>query len=803
MRTLILTLGLLLLAIAGRADDFPTDFPPTFKFHETYRDTVIADPDFPGDYLLSPKGDLFIQAVGSLGTYDLNQIDIFTGYGLSVGDFDMEGFLSDDENFDPTDPAHNRSFTYQIDGLDMNGDPIVAGTLSIGWQTGRVTISFNSHNATDQETVVATDYYPDVNEPNIDRDDLIAAFSFGPYSLDLRSVYLTGSASANPDPQGRVPDNLSVVDIYGAMDSVLPTVTITSPAAGSTLTVEDAPYPPGVSNIIGTVADTRSVNGVTFPGAVNGVEVRLGTNPTDGTFVAANVDANGNWILPNVPLVLGKNYLTVRAFDEDGNTTTLSTRSFTYSLLGPVTVTAAASGYAPADTKVAGTVTGSFFKVGSKKLTLTLGQTPPKDTTIKSAGTSLTVVATPGVGSVFNGWTGTINGNPVLNEVTSTLTFDARPNLILTANFTPNPFTTAIVGKYNGLVTGTNAAGRGTFSLALTKTGLFTGTFKVGALVLPVKGVVLGNGLWKGTVKKSGKSYDITLNLNVGLNGDRQIGGTLSGNGLNSAFTINLNAWKKKTNESAAYAGGYTVLLPASANNVDANFPQGIGYGKVTIGKVGTVTFVGKLGDGSAVTASTTLVKLTSGAVSFPLHIALDKSLGNVSGTVLYDNTQTTTDLTGTLEWAEPVSGGVEPQTFNGQISLQGSLYTKPATGTRVIFESGAGSAALTLAAPLFSKPTTTPAKVPPSALGPMTFPVSLTTANTLGPVDPQNPVDLAVAKQVKLKINATTGLITGSYYDPVFKRAVLIFGAASRKANMAGGVFVRGNRAGQLLLSP
>jgi len=77
MRKLLIALSFLLCVVLGRADDFPTDFPPTFKFHETYKDVVIADPDFPGDFLLSPRGDLSIQATGSLGGYDLNQIDFF------------------------------------------------------------------------------------------------------------------------------------------------------------------------------------------------------------------------------------------------------------------------------------------------------------------------------------------------------------------------------------------------------------------------------------------------------------------------------------------------------------------------------------------------------------------------------------------------------------------------------------------------------------------------------------------------------------------------------------------------------
>ncbi len=788
MRPFLFVLGLLLLVIGGRADDFPTDFPPTFKFQETYDDVVVADPDFPGDFLLSPRGDLFIQAVGSLSGYDQNEIDPFTGYNISVGDFEWEGLLSDDSDYDPADPNHNHIFTTTMDGLDANGDPITVWTLTILWPANRVTITLSSHNAPDQVDVASADYYPDVDEPNINRDDLIAAFGFGPFSLDFRTVHMIGNARTTTD--GRVSDNLSHVQLWGAMDSVLPTVTISNPAAGAKLTVNDSPD--GFYNITGTVSDTYAVNGITFPGVINAVEVKLSDNANTGDFVPAQVDSFGNWVLPNTPLILGTNFLTVRAFDEDGNTTTLPARSFKYSLQGALTVTASATGYSGVNGLTAGTVTGSFFKVGSKKLTMVVGQTAPKDSTTQNAGDTLTVTAVPGVGSVFNGWKGVVSGNTVINEVTETLHFDARPGMTLTADFVPNPFSTTLVGKYQGLFTGASAAERGTLKLALTKTGAFSATVKLGALTLPVKGKVLGSGFWKGNVTKAGKTYSITLNLSIAPNGERRISGNVSGNGLNSDFIADLNSWKGKTNEATAYVGSYTVLLPPSPDNMDTSFPIGVGFGRVVIGKLGTVAFTGKLADGSPATAASTLVKLTTGAVSFPLFISLDKGLGNVSGVVTYDNTQPTSDLSGTLDWAEPTTTGNEPQAFEGQIALNGSLYTKPPVNTRAILEASAGVGHFTIAAPAFSKPT----KMIPTPLGPSSFDVTLNTLNATDPFDPSG-------LKPKLKINPTTGLVTGTYWDAAFKKSIPFSGAVSRKANQGGGVFIRGNRAGEILLTP
>lgn len=797
MRFLILSLTLLLCAVAGRADEFPTDFPVSFRFHETYKDKVVGDPDFPGDFLVVPSGILQITAVAPVTKAVTDTLDESSPIYIEVGDFVIDRLLGDlDGDYDPLDPEHNRSVTIVLQGFNSNGDFEDVGSFNVTWLTsGRVTMSVTVTDSTEDYTVAATEYYPNINDPAIDSENLTVALQFGPYTLDIRTVYMIGRAISEPDPQDRVFEDLSDVDLYGAIDSVKPSVAIAFPPppppgiSKTVITVNESPN--GLYTFSGTSSDTRSVNGQTFPNKVNQVEVQHGIAAGQGNWVNAPVDEFGNWSLPNVQLFLGSNFVTVRATDADSNFE-ISQRSFTYALNGNVTVTASASNYTGAAGSVAGTVSGSFFKVGTRKITMLVGGTPPIDKTLHDAGKLLKVTAVPGVGSVFNGWKGTINGNTVLDEVPEVLTFEAKPNLILTADFVPNPFTPAIVGKYQGLITGPDPAGRGTFRLTLSKTGGFTGTVTIGALALPIKGKVLGSGIWRGIVKKLNKTYNIALNLNVGLNGDRQVAGTVTGNGLNSAFVADLNTWKSKTNEATAFAATYNVLLPAAQTNSDPNFPAGVGYARVTITKLGSVKFLGKLGDGSPLVGTSTLVQRPSGPVVFPLHVALDKKLGGVSGLVTYDATQPTSDLSGNLEWQEPATTGVDPFAFSGRIALHGSRYTKP-VGTRVILEASAGNGGLTLSAPVFSKPT----NISPTQLGPTTFPVVLDLAtNGLGPID-----QLAV-KAVKLKFNTSTGLFTGSFRDESLKKTIPIFGAASTKANAAGGVFIRGNRSGKITLA-
>ncbi len=790
---------------------FPTNFPPSFSFDETYRDEVIGDPFSPGDYLTRSRGTITIGATGSLDGFDVSNpdnLDIFSPYEITIGEFTMSGTLGDDPDYDPLDSKHNRSITIPVLGYDDNGNEVNAGSMNIAWTSARVNFSFSVSDpllyGVDQPltSVVSGDYYPDVNEPSINRNDLLAKMVFGPFGMDIRSCYILGSASAKPDPQGRVTDNLSDVHVYGAIDSIAPIVTITQPAANAIVTTNDVTVD-GKYNIVGKASDTRSIFGQTMPGAVDTVEVQVGTQANPGTFMLAQLDNAGNWILPNAQLDPGKNRVSVRATDIDGNAITTAPREFTFSKQGTISVTCAATGYSMADNgKVAGTVTGAFFVSPGKKITMVVGQVPFQDSRGGvTAGQIFSVKATPAPGSVFNGWVGKINNVTVLTAVTETLDFETKPNLVLTANFVPDPFITNIRGSYYGLVTGGSAVERGLFKLVLSKSGLFTGTVQIGTLTFPLKGKILGNGFWTTTIKKKGgAAYTITLNLTLSQAGDRQISGAVTATGINSTITADLNDWHKPKGVdlgkvSDAYAGFYNVLMPPALTNNDANFPTGIGYGRANIGKLGTVKFVGKFGDGSPVTAGTKLAKRNSGAVVFPLFFALDKLHGNVSGLVTYDNTQPSSDLTASLDWAEPLTTGADPDPFIGNIALHGSHYVKPASNTRIILQSTGGIGKLSLAAPSYTKPAKPPAVDLALNFNAATLDA---TKQSVGPLG---------AELVTLKFNTSTGLFTGSYKDALLKKVIPFSGAASRKANSgageAGGVFLRGNSSGSIRFGP
>jgi hypothetical protein len=814
MRYWLLALSFLIFH-AHAQTPFPGTAAPTLTFKETYVNVVKQEPgSLPEDqsFVIGAQRTLSIKGTAPLTGFDLSTIDESTTFSLALGGFNsselenLSGYLTDDETWNPdqTGGSPDRSVDFPITGYDYDGNPVEIGTVALSWNASQVTfnVSINTVNTPLTEwgfsqSVLADDF---VGDSVVDIGaDLPAAFTFGPFSFDLKNCFVVGSATITPDPQG----DLSTITLDGAIDSVDPTLSVSQPPAGKTiLTESDGVTADFRYTLVGTVADTRKVGGVTYAGEIATVEVRLGTPTVAGDFSDAEVvlDENGNWSVPNAQLQVGKNVLTFRVTDGEGNTFTTTPRTVTVSTKGSVTVRAdAQTGYAAGDGSIVGTVTFSGAASGQLVATANAAAASVTRPNIE-AGLNCTAVATPKPGSVFDGWEGKLNGTLIFTAVTQRLVFECKPGLEVTGKFLPNPFATPLVGAYQGLITGDSAAERGIFKVTISKTGVLSGKVQIGALTLPIKGKVLGRGVWYGTVKRGAKIYTIEFNLNIGPNDERTIEGTVTGDGLDAALTADLTDWHKAKGaipaRLAAQAGTYNVLLPAAPANTDVAFPHGTGYGRVTISTLGVVKFVGKLGDATAVSASTRLVQHKDGTVFFPLFIPLDKKLGNVAGEVTFA-VAPGTSLGGTLDWMEPLSSGVDPAPFAGQIALTGDIYT-PVVGHRVMLESVSGLATLTLAAPLFTKP----ANVSPTELD-RTYQVTLDAQqNILAASDATGEL---TAFKFKLKFNPKTGLFSGTYKDPVLNQTLTLGGAvipqADGGAGFAAGVFVRGNKAGEITI--
>src|SRR5439155_26807986 len=81
-----------------------------------------------------------------------------------------------------------------------------------------------------------------------------------------------------------------------------------------------------------------------------------------------------------------------------------------------------------------------------------------------------TLSAIPGAGMIFAGWTGS------LPSAAATLSFVWRSNVVVQANFVPNPYPAA-QGAYNGLFAepaGAQSASSGAFSVAVSARGSYS-----------------------------------------------------------------------------------------------------------------------------------------------------------------------------------------------------------------------------------------------------------------------------------------------------------------------------------------
>lgn len=741
--------------------------------------------------------------------------DESTPFSIRVGDFSFEGLLGQDEDFDSTVAGKNRSASFDFRVFDVNTEEFLFGRVTFNWSTLtslKVSVIFNTTSPEDGTRFFDAFGQPDFTlwayrnaisgAPNSDViESDFAEFSFGDYTQSPLTYFVHGNSTVTGD------DSLIRVVLYGGTDSLAPTSAITNPAPAVTEVVSSPII------IEGTVRDTYRV-GTTASGPTTYVSVdqpiveyfigdtdQLPANPVWLTAtVSVSQDANGNWTWQTpgpVDLVPGFNYIFTRFTDTEGNILQPVYRRLKYATRGSLTLTGTTTGFPAGDNgKTVGTVVGSGAVFPRAKVINVIANGSPQplaDTRqLVDAGSLGTVIAKPGATAIFNGWTGKVENVPIALDPFESgkerFTFFSRPKMTVIGTFVPNPFLLGGPGTYFGITDGAGGD-RGVFSGKLLKTGAFTGKFKIGKLTLPVKGKFLGSGAFTGKVIVKGVTYNIALNTTVNPSLNRQITGTITGGALNATLVSDLSTWKSRVNEATAYAGDFNILLPATGT-----VPEGIGFGRVTIGKTGKVKVAGQAGNGAPFSFSSVLFKRSATDVGFPFFAPLEKNTGSIAGEVKYDSALPDSDLTGTLDWFKPTVTKVEPAAIAGEIALHGSRYTAPNRGALVML-SPSGAGVITVSSPSFISP-------PAGASVLNVASTILQTNHALGAVP-----DSATVQKTVLSFSAAKGLFTGKFFDPVLKKTFTFAGAASQKANggkgHAAGVLVRGNRTGRVELVP
>ncbi|MBI5383136.1 MAG: hypothetical protein HZA90_00460, partial [Verrucomicrobia bacterium] len=353
-----------------------------------------------------------------------------------------------------------------------------------------------------------------------------------------------------------------------------------------------------------------------------------------------------NWHRPKT-LTPGSNTVWAYALDAAGNRSVTQQVRFVYVLTGQLTLR----------TNGVGTITRTFTGT-----TLEVGQT-------------YTVTAVPGAGQVFSNWTDGA-GQVVTNG--AACAFKMQTDLILQANFVPNPFVAA-KGDYNGLfypislaLESAGATNSGYFALSLTESASFSGRILMEGQTYSFSGTMPASLGTVVNVPRAGKpAAQVTLQV-------QPDGTNLTGFVSSTGWESDLLAVRALAGSSNPYAGAYT--LDILTNNVPAvEAPPGDGVGAVTVSASGAIQLTGTLADGTAITQSSAVG--TNGW--WPLYVSLYGGKGLVIGWLfLKADAPLATPF-----WLKPVTPGAAyyPNGFATHRRAQAMRYLAPTAGQSAV----------------------------------------------------------------------------------------------------------------------
>jgi hypothetical protein len=212
--------------------------------------------------------------------------------------------------------------------------------------------------------------------------------------------------------------------------------------------------------------------------------------------------------------------------------------------------------------------------------------------------------------------------------------------------------------------------------------------------------------------------------------------------------------------------GRYAVALEPGAN---PELPPGSGYASMTVGKGGVVRIAGKLADGAAFAASSFVTKNNE----VPLFAPLYAKIGGLFG-VLQLTAGDRWTCSGESAWVKPARSKDRyyPGGFAGTISVSGAAALPKEFGIRI---------GLNVDGALSGGNLTTP-------IGPVAL-ERLLAGVLRGP------------ESLKLKVNPSSGLITGQFKHPQSRRLTTVRGVYLRHEERGTGFFLGSDSGGALHL--
>ena len=291
-----------------------------------------------------------------------------------------------------------------------------------------------------------------------------------------------------------------------------------------------------------------------------------------------------------------------------------------------------------------------------------------------AVGGKYTLTATPGPDQLFSGWSGSIASS------LRTVSFVMRSNLLLQANFVPNPFVAAY-GSYNGLFYENDEVRlnrSGFFRLMVSSRGTYSGWMLLGARRYSFSGMFNLQGQATNSILRRGTT-PLTLELKLGGAVGDEIAGRLTDGVWVSDLGARRSAYNARLNP-APQAGLYTLVVPGQTN--DPASPMGHGYGTVRVDANGVLRFIGALADGTWFSQSAQL----SGDGQWPLFAPLYAGKGQVMSWTTFSNLPAS-DLSGTLSWIKLANPRARyyPGGFTNEYEAVGSAYVAPLGTNRVL----------------------------------------------------------------------------------------------------------------------
>jgi uncharacterized repeat protein (TIGR03803 family) len=449
-----------------------------------------------------------------------------------------------------------------------------------------------------------------------------------------------------------------------AADTVRPSLTVISPAATVTALSTTSPF-----LVKGAAGDARGVDRVEV--LLNGAPVAL-----QATLGASTSNTSVPWSLSIAPLEGVANTLAVTAYDLRGNVSATVNRSFTYTRRYSLAIRRVAPDGIAVGTAGSVTISATPAAAASAQSPVAVNASPKLSAVLP--GTPVKLTATPRPGYVFSHWNSLPPGAVALGHEAALVmpAGDADAEAV----FVSNGFLATLgegIGFYGLLQREPDFACIGFITGSLVpSTGAFSGTILMEGSSHAITGRFYGDGRILYSVAGV-KSYDhwigarrldmfygmhgivATLSEDMGMNMVWGHAARAVYSSLNKVPGALLNQ-KMPATAPVNNRGFFTLAMPAKAQMPERDvhsYPQGEGFGSITLSEVGGVTWAGTLADGSTFTSASGLVMLDECPV-FAALVTPGQPVtvkGGRLGGVLHFSAGPESDVTAlNLQWMRP-----------------------------------------------------------------------------------------------------------------------------------------------------